>query len=122
MLFGRYNYTLFVCLAVPRVRTRHLQLGFTASPGLLRFPADLLIPLDTQQQPPIGQAQGIHVCTWILLYRRRTERSSMETCNDPSLHALALILPRRGGLVASNDAARRDRVLDYCCYYCYLQS
>jgi hypothetical protein len=34
--------------------------------------------------------------------------------NDPLLHALALILARRGGLVASNDTARRDRVLGYC--------
>lgn len=45
-------------------------------------------------------------------------------CNDPSLHASALILPRSGGPTASNDAARRDRGLDYCCCYdyCYLQS
>lgn len=92
MLFGSYDCTLFVCLAVLRVRTRHLQLGFTASPGLLCSPADLLIPLDTQQQPPTGQARGIHVCTWILhVWKTHGALLYGDMCNDPSLHAVALI-------------------------------
>lgn len=126
MLFGRYDYTLLVCLAILRVRTRHLQLGIAASPGLLCFPADLLIPLDTQQQPPTGQARGIHVCTWILLYGTRMERSSMEICamilhcmlwhlSCPDVVALLRPMMQPAGIECWITAATGY-------YYCYLQS
>lgn len=101
-ILGRYDYIPIgtVCIAsenTPPAAGNHCisRVAF--------FLADLLIPLDTQQQPLTGQARGIHVCTWILLHGRRRALLCGDVCNDPSLHALVLILLRSGALVASND-------------------